>query len=174
MQINMKRTLAVVFAAGLSFPLALGSALAHGDGKANAHSAKRTIDKEQHAFGREGDPKAAVRTIRVEMGDNMRYTPASLEIREGDTVKFVVTNKGKILHEMVLGTMAQLKEHGELMKKNPGMEHEEPYMAHVDPGKKAEFVWQFNKPGTFHFGCLLPGHFESGMVGTIIVKGRQS
>jgi uncharacterized cupredoxin-like copper-binding protein len=104
----------------------------------------------------------------------MRYSPSSLEIRQGDTVKFVVTNKGKIMHEMVLGTMAQLKSHGEMMKKNPGMEHEDPYMAHVAPGKTEQMVWQFNRAGTFHFGCLLPGHFESGMVGTIIVKGRQS
>ncbi|MDO8299984.1 cupredoxin family protein [Lacisediminimonas sp.] len=170
----MKRQFAAIPMAGLALLLAAGAALAHGDGAAAKHPAARVIDKEQHSFGREGDPKAVVRTIRVDMGDNMRYSPASLEIRQGDTVKFVVTNKGKIMHEMVLGTMAQLKAHGELMKKHPGMEHEDPYMAHVAPGKTEQMVWQFNQAGTFHFGCLLPGHFESGMVGTIIVKGRQS
>ncbi len=171
----MKRTLAITLcAASLALPLAVAPAMAHGDGASATHSGKRSIDKEQHAFGREGDPKAARRTIHVDMGDNMRYSPASLEIKEGDTVKFIVTNKGKLMHEMVLGTMAQLKAHGEMMAKHPGMEHEEPWMAHVSPRKNAELVWQFNKPGTFHFGCLLPGHFESGMVGTITVKGRQS
>jgi uncharacterized cupredoxin-like copper-binding protein len=170
----MKRQFAIIPVAGLAVLLVAGAALAHGDGAATRHPAARVIDKEQHGFGREGDPKAVVRTIRVDMGDDMRYSPSSLEIRQGDTVKFVVTNKGKIMHEMVLGTMAQLKSHGEMMKKNPGMEHEDPYMAHVAPGKTEQMVWQFNRAGTFHFGCLLPGHFESGMVGTIIVKGRQS
>jgi uncharacterized cupredoxin-like copper-binding protein len=50
------------------------------------------------------------------------------------------------------------------------MEHDEPYMAHVAPGKTDTIVWQFTRAGEFHFGCLVPGHFEAGMVGTITVK----
>ena len=79
-------------------------------------------------------------------------------------------NSGKVMHEMVIGSMKELKEHAEMMKKHPGMEHDEPYMAHVGPGKSETITWQFTKTGEFHFGCLIPGHFEAGMVGMITVK----
>ena len=58
---------------------------------------------------------------------------------------------------MVLGTPEELKEHAELMKKFPEMEHDEPHMAHVKPGKSGEIVWQFTKAGEFQFACLHPG-----------------
>ena len=102
----------------------------------------------------------------------MRYTPSAIKVRQGETIRFIVKNNGKFLHEIVLGTMAELKEHGELMKKNPEMEHDEPYMAHIKPGAREEMVWQFTKPGHFNFGCLAPGHFEAGMVGKINVTKR--
>jgi uncharacterized cupredoxin-like copper-binding protein len=73
------------------------------------------------------------------------------------------------MHEMVLGTMEELKKHAELMRKHPGMEHDEPYMAHVAPGKTETITWQFTKAGEFHYGCLIPGHFEAGMIGKIRV-----
>jgi uncharacterized cupredoxin-like copper-binding protein len=81
-----------------------------------------------------------------------------------------VTNAGKVMHEMVLGTMQDLKAHAELMEKHPGMEHDEPYMAHVPPGRTAEILWQFAKAGEFHYGCLVPGHLEAGMIGKITVR----
>ena len=120
-------------------------------------------------FGRTGDPRKVTRTVRIDMADTMRFTPAELVVKQGDTVKFVVKNSGRQMHEMVLGSMKELKEHAELMRKHPGMEHDEPYMAHVPPGKTTEIVWQFTKPGEFHYGCLIPGHLEAGMVGRIKV-----
>ena len=120
-------------------------------------------------FGRTGDPKKVSRTVEIDMSDKMRFTPAVLTLQRGVTVRFVAKNSGKQMREMVLGSMKALKEHAELMKKHPGMEHDEPYMAHVGPGKKAEIVWQFTKAGEFDFGCLIPGHFEAGMVGSIKV-----
>lgn len=142
---------------------------AHGDAK-HAPDAKKTISTGQKIFGREGDPGKATRTINVDMSDKMRFTPASLQIKQGETVKFVVKNSGKIMHEFVLGSMSELKEHSALMQKFPGMEHAEPYMAHVAPGKTETITWQFTKAGSFNFGCLIPGHFEAGMVGNIAVK----
>ncbi len=85
---------------------------------------------------------------------------------------FVVRNRGKVMHEMVLGREAELKAHALLMQKHPDMEHDEPYMAHVAPGKEAAMVWQFTRPGEFLYGCLVPGHFEAGMVGRIKVLAR--
>jgi uncharacterized cupredoxin-like copper-binding protein len=77
---------------------------------------------------------------------------------------------------MVIGTPGDLRQHADLMRKHPGMEHDEPFMSHVDAGKRGQIVWNFNRPGTFQFACLLPGHFEAGMLGTIVVtpQGKKS
>jgi uncharacterized cupredoxin-like copper-binding protein len=145
------------------------AAFAHGDAHkpGKAASAQPMVET---AFGRTGDPKKAARTVRVEMADTMRFTPGAIEVKRGETVRFVVRNSGKVMHEMVLGTLQDLKDHAELMKKHPGMEHDEPYMAHVGPGKTAEIVWQFSKAGEYYYGCLIPGHFEAGMVGKVTVR----
>lgn len=151
--------------------LASAGAFAHGNEDHAAKPRKFDASKvEDTAFGREGDPAKAVRTIQVDMADTMRFTPANLTIKRGETVKIVATNKGRVLHEMVIGTPEELKKHAEQMKKFPEMEHEEAYMAHVIPGKTGEIVWQFTKAGEFEFACLIPGHFEAGMVGKVTVK----
>lgn len=149
--------------------IAAGAASAHGDG----HGHERVYDPaqvEKTAFGQEGDPKKVTRTVKVGMADDMRFTPASITVTKGQTVKFVVHNDGKVLHEMVLGTEEALKEHAELMKKFPEMEHADANMAHVKPGNSGAIVWQFTQAGEFAFACLQPGHFEAGMVGKVVVK----
>jgi uncharacterized cupredoxin-like copper-binding protein len=151
------------------FVLALsGTALGHGEKRDGKEA--RPISTQETAFGREGDPKKATRTVRIGMADTMRYSPADLTIKQGETIRFLVRNNGKVMHELVIGTMKDLKEHAELMKKHPTMEHDEPYMAHVAPGRTEAIVWQFTRAGEFHFGCLVPGHFEAGMVGRITVR----
>ena len=102
----------------------------------------------------------------------MRYTPSAITVKQGETVRFVVKNAGKLMHETVLGTKAELNEHYELMKKFPEMEHDEPHMVHLKPGETGEMVWQFTKAGEFYFACLIPGHFEAGMFGTIKVVAK--
>lgn len=103
------------------------------------------------------------------MSDDMRFTPARIEVRQGETVRFVFRNRGQTLHEFVLGTKAVLEEHAALMMKFPDMEHDEPYMAHVAPGTSGEIVWTFNRAGEFDFACLIPGHYQAGMVGQVVV-----
>jgi len=85
-----------------------------------------------------------------------------------------VTNAGKVMHEIVIGTKKELDEHAALMAKFPNMEHEEPYMAHVSPGKKGELVWNFNRPGEFDFACLIAGHYQAGMVGKVRVVAQDA
>ncbi len=148
------------------------NALAHGDTDHGKKSVAKPLSMEEHAFGREGDPKKASRTIRVDMADSMRFTPGELVVKRGETVRFVVTNSGKVMHEMVIGSEAELRLHAEQMKKHPTMEHDEPYMAHVKPGAKEEITWTFTKAGTFMYGCLVPGHFEAGMKGAIEVVAK--
>ncbi len=121
------------------------------------------------AFGRAIRASQARRTIEVSMSDAMRFTPSEIRVRQGERVRIVVRNSGRMLHELVLGTSDELASHAELMRRFPNMEHEEPYMAHVDPGRRGEIAWQFTEAGEFFYGCLIPGHFEAGMVGKIIV-----
>ncbi len=141
---------------------------AHGDAKPAA--SKGTYKGHAAALGRPAPLAAATRTVEVDMADNMRFTPERIEIRQGETVRFVVRNRGQIKHEMVLGTVAELKKHAALMAKFPEMEHDDPNAASADPGKTGEFAWTFSKPGTFDFACLAAGHYEAGMKGRIVVK----
>ena len=152
--------------------LAAAPAWAHGTGHGDSPAA--AAPREQMPWGIAGDA-ARARTVEIRMGDDMRFQPARIAVREGETIRFVVRNSGKVLHEMVLGTPQELAQHAALMKKFPGMEHDEPYMSHVAPGRRGELVWNFNRPGAFQFACLVPGHFEAGMIGTIIVtpKGKK-
>jgi len=145
-------------------------AMAHGS-EEHAQAPKYDATKvEPTDFGQEGNPNHATRTIKVDMTDNMRFTPSKVAIRRGETIKFVVRNDGKVLHEMVLGTRQAIAEHAALMKKFPEMEHADANMAHVRPGKTGEIVWQFTRTGEFQFACLQPGHFKAGMAGKVIVK----
>lgn len=122
------------------------------------------------ALGKPADVKRATRTMEIVMGDNMRFEPKRIDIKQGETIRFVVRNTGKVKHEMVLGSMAELKKHAALMLKFPEMEHDDPNAVSVEPGKTGEFAWAFTQPGTFDFACLVPGHFEAGMKGRIRVK----
>ncbi len=154
----------------MAIALTASTAFAHGD----AHAAKKlpydASKVEERAFGREGDPRKVTRTVRLAMTDAFRFTPADVTVKRGETVRFVVANSGRVLHEMVLGTTEELKAHAELMKKFPDMEHADANMAHVNPGAKGEIVWQFTKAGEYQFACLIPGHYEAGMVGKVVVK----
>ena len=122
------------------------------------------------AVGKPGDPKKISRAIQVVMSDDMKFTPANINVKRGETIRFVVSNAGRIKHEMIIGSTAELKQHAELMRKMPGMEHADSNQVTLDPGKSAELVWQFTEPGTVDFACLQPGHFEAGMMGTVSVK----
>ena len=146
---------------------AAGFAQAHGD---EAHAAKAgPVKKEQKDWGIAGDAKAVTRTINVTMMDTMRFSPDRVEVKLGETVRFAHQNAGALLHEFVIGTQKENDAHAALMVKFPGMEHSEPYMAHVGAGKTAEIVWTFNRPGEFDFACLIAGHYQAGMKGKIIV-----
>jgi uncharacterized cupredoxin-like copper-binding protein len=142
--------------------------LAHGSGHGDVAPEKH-VKAEQTAFGTAGDPRRVSRSIDMDAFDSFRYSPDKLTVKRGETIRFVVHNKGTLQHEVVIGTMHALKEHAALMKNFPEMQHEAPNMLHVAPGQSSEIVWRFNRAGTFSFACLIAGHFEAGMVGTIVV-----
>ena len=158
----------LILSTAISLSLAAGPAIAHGD--APKAGGKVATKAEQMPFGVACDPKKVTRTINMDALDTLRYSPSMINAKLGETIRFVMHNKGRIMHEIVIGTPAGLKEHSALMKKFPTMEHDAPHMLHVAPGKKGEMVWEFNRAGSFTFACLIAGHFEAGMAGTIVVS----
>ncbi|MES2249383.1 MAG: cupredoxin family protein [Pseudomonadota bacterium] len=156
-------------------PLVAGIALAAVTTFATAHESHApkagtaTLAPEQKAWGIAGKASAVKRTIDIAMADDMTFTPSVLEVREGDTIRLRLKNRGKDLHELVLGTAAVIEDHAAMMKKHPGMEHDEPWMAHVQPGKTGELIWTFNRAGDFDFACLVKDHYELGMAGRVRV-----
>jgi uncharacterized cupredoxin-like copper-binding protein len=144
-------------------------AMALGSPPVGAHGDAPHHPGHDDTFGKPGDPAKVSRTIEVDMTDAMRFTPAKINVKKGETVRFAVKNSGKLKHEMVLGTAKELREHAELMKKFPEMEHEDPNQLGLEGGKTGELVWQFTRSGTFDFACLQPGHFDAGMHGKITV-----
>jgi uncharacterized cupredoxin-like copper-binding protein len=139
--------------------------IAHGD----AESSTKQVIMEQVAWGIAGDPGQVTRTLQIRMNDQMRFVPDQLQVQLGETVRLQIHNEGKMLHELVLGTPQELEKHAELMLRFPGMQHDEPYMAHVGPGQSGEIIWTFNRAGEVDFACLIAGHYQAGMRGKVLV-----
>jgi uncharacterized cupredoxin-like copper-binding protein len=127
---------------------------------------------EQHggySAGEPGNPKKPAREIVVLMNE-MDYAPATIEVKRGEQIRFVIRNVGTEAHEFLLATTAENLKHGEAMKKNPDMEHDEPNGLRLDAKKSGEILWKFTKAGTFEYSCLISTHREYGMIGKVVVK----
>lgn len=130
-------------------------------------------DMESSSAGQPGDPKMPARVVQVVMreGDGkMMFVPNKVEVRKGEQIKFMLRNNGELEHEFVLATHEEIRGHAEAMKKNPDMEHDDPNAIRLQAKKAGEVVWKFTQAGSFEFACLIPGHSESGMLGTVVVK----
>jgi len=122
------------------------------------------------AIGEPGVAEQVNRTVQIEMNDEMSFVPDHLAVSQGETVRFLLHNSGQIDHEFVLGTEEELLEHYELMQKHPNMHHEDANQVRVAPSQTAELAWHFTKAGMVDFGCLMPGHYDAGMKGTVSVS----
>ncbi|MCU1716194.1 cupredoxin family protein [Pseudomonas sp. 5P_3.1_Bac2] len=109
------------------------------------------------------------RSIAVTLNDNMRFSPEQIQVKQGETIRFVLSNQGQLVHEFVLGSAQELAEHAAMMASMPGMQHTDAAMQSVEPGSTAELVWTFNRAGKVDFACLLAGHFQAGMRGQVEV-----
>ena len=153
-------------------------AVAAGDHHAGGHEthmhdvADMPGDQHASASGEAGDPAKVKRTIQMTLDDSMRFVPDKITVKAGETVRFFVKNQGRLAHELVLGSMAELKEHAEMMRKMPDMQHAEANMITLKPGQRGGLVWQFGEAGTVDFACLIPGHLEAGMVGKVAVTNN--
>ncbi len=148
----------------------------HGTGE-HGHASRPDI-------GHAGDPSELDRTVDVIMLDN-RFEPEKLSIQEGQTVRFVVTNKGNLVHEFNIATAAMHSAHQEemmeMMQKGVlgadtihhdrmgehGMRHDHANSILLEPGESGEVVWTFDTDAELEFACNVPGHYESGMKGPI-------
>ncbi|MDO8178909.1 MAG: cupredoxin family protein [Undibacterium sp.] len=157
MKMTFKPLLAI-----LSLAMSAGASLAAGT-HAGGHG------HDESAIGQTGVASATTRTVQVDMSDAMRFTPSSVSAKQGETIRFVIRNSGAIKHEFVLGTEKELKEHYEVMKKFPEMEHSDPNMITLAGGETGEIIWQFTKAGKIDFACLQPGHYDAGMKGKVNV-----
>ncbi|WP_420869937.1 cupredoxin domain-containing protein [Alcaligenes phenolicus] len=119
--------------------------------------------------GQPGDPAQVTRTIEIDMLDTMRFTPGEIQVNAGETVRFFVKNSGKLPHELVIGSLADLKAHAIEMRQNPHMKHAEPNAITLESGQRGGLVWKFDQAGTVDFACTIPGHMEGGMVGKVQV-----
>jgi uncharacterized cupredoxin-like copper-binding protein len=142
-------------------------------GLAGAFAASAYGHGDNFSAGEPGDPKKPSRVIHVtatEKEGRMLFIPDKIEVRRGEQVRFIIRNAGETDHEFLLATTQENLKHAEEMQKNPDMEHDEPNGKRMKPKKSAEIVWKFTKAGTFEYGCLIPGHREAGMHGTVTVK----
>ncbi len=149
---------------------ALGRGPSAHTGKPHDKKQAGTPSKEQTDWGVAGDASDVTRTIDCRMLDTMRFSPERIDAKLDETVRFRMRNSGQLMHEFVIGTQQENAKHYELMKKFPNMEHDQPWMAHVAPGKTGEIVWKFNRAGQFEFACLIAGHYDAGMVGQLRVS----
>jgi uncharacterized cupredoxin-like copper-binding protein len=149
----------------ISFGIASGFALAHSE---HQHG------QEIFAAGEPGDPSKPARIVDVTMQDmddgKMLFVPDILTVGNGEQIKFRIHNSGRSAHEFMLDSLSHNARHKLAMQKNPDMQHDDPNGKTLDPGQSAEILWHFSKPGTFEFACLIPGHYEAGMHGSITVK----
>ena len=130
-------------------------------------------DHGNFSAGEPGDPKKPARVIKVRMredGDKKFFEPSRIEVRRGEQIRFAIQNDGSGPHEFVLATAAENRKHADEMKKLPEMEHDDPNAKRVQAAKSSELVWKFTKRGEFQFACVIPGHYDAAMFGTVVVK----
>ena len=149
---------------GTMLAAALAATLASGTALADAGHGKKS-----YTFGEPGKAAEATRTVEVAADDRdgMRYAMDLGSIRQGETIRFVVTNQGEGPHEFTIGDTASQRAHAKLMAKNPEMHHDDdPSAVTLQPGETKELVWRFGKPvqGDLVFACQMPGHYDAGMV----------
>ena len=125
---------------------------------------------DEGGFGEAASPDEATKTVTVTTLDELAFDPSSVSVRQGDVVRFVVTNKGKAPHEFVIGDEAYQEEHAQAMEHGGHGGADLGNVVEVAPGSKDEVTWRFTAPGEVLFACHVQGHYEGGMVGTIHVE----
>lgn len=128
------------------------------------------------AVGKPGEASTVTRTVEVKMYETddgqMLYEPNVFSVKQGETIRFAITNAGENEHEFVLDSFEKNQEHKATMAKFPEMEHDDPNSVRLEEGEKGEIIWNFSNSGKFEFACLIPGHYEAGMKGELSVDSH--
>lgn len=164
MSLKVMRKISIAMAASAAF---IGLAWAHGPHDHGAHETAAS------GYGEPGDPAKPSREVIVVMAEadgRMLFVPNRFEVRKGEQVRFKFRNDGALAHEFILGTQAELDEHADLMAAMPDMKHADPNSLRLEPTGSGDLLWRFTAAGEFPFACLIPGHREAGMTGTIVVR----
>ncbi|MDF2371513.1 MAG: cupredoxin family protein [Rhizobiaceae bacterium] len=160
----MKKTLLLISVLAISAGTAFASGT-HSDG----HDDMMNV-------GKPGTASKVDRTIEVTMKEtddgDMIFEPNNLQIKKGETIRFVILNAGELEHEFVLDGHEEIMKHKALMGRMPEMEHDDPNAVRLIEGTQGEVIWTFANSGAFEFACLIPGHYEAGMKGSIAVAAR--
>tara|TARA_B100000029_G_C17389541_1_gene892845 strand:+ start:257 stop:763 length:507 start_codon:yes stop_codon:yes gene_type:complete len=140
-------------------------------------------------IGEKGKMAEVDKTIEIKMYDNY-FLPKTINIKRGETVKFVVYNYGELVHEFNIATkkmhlehqkeMMKMIEHGILLgdridkvkmkkvaKKDHSMSHTHSNSVLLEPNKSGEIIWKFNTDVALEAACNVPGHYEAGMISKI-------
>lgn len=121
------------------------------------------------AMGGPGKAADVKRVVRIEARDR-DYNVRQIQVRPGETIRFVITNKSSIRHEFAIARHQEHVEHRAMMQKLPDMVHDDDDVVTVEPGETKEIVWRFgtdrNALKDLEFACNIPGHAEQGMQGT--------
>ncbi len=171
----MKNLIFHIFAAMTAIVIAL-PAIGHADGMQSMKGMNMksvhghmSSHAETFPFGHPGKVGQVDRVIKVTAMD-FKYEPASMTVKTGETVKFVVTNKGMVDHEFVLGTIKEQKAHDKEMAAHPNMKMDDPNGIAIPKGKTVSLIWTFTKPMTIQYACHVPGHYAAGMYGTLKIR----
>ena len=142
-----------------------------GDGHGHSHNEASNDVSEPELMG-----WVINRSVEIRMDDQMRFVPNHLDVHAGEIIRFVVRNDGKIAHEMVLGDEAQIKTHIQAMQQGIGhgnaSGHSEGAAIELDPGQQGELVVRFSQARRLQMACLVPGHYEAGMRGSVNVHSH--
>ena len=141
----------------------------HADG--HGHDAGGHAGMHASSVGEPATADAVSRTIRVDVLDTMRFAfNEPLDLRHGEVVRFVVTNRGQIRHEFSIGSADEQDAHRMTMRNMPDMVHDDPNAVTVDPGQTRELIWRCGGDQPVVFACNLPAHSEAGMVAEATLK----
>ena len=137
-------------------------------------------------IGEKGTLSDVNRVIEIKMYDNY-YEPNEINIKNGETIKFIVHNYGELVHEFNIATKEMHIKHQpemmkmvenqiilpdkidkkkmkELSKKDHSMAHSHSNSVLLEPNETAILIWKFNTDKDLEAACNVPGHYEVGMV----------